>query len=78
MKKEKTEMKKEKTEWKKVRAFTMSNTLFAALKIMAEGDGISMSLEVSNLVAAEWEKRVHNGDRAKMLEKLGETKEKVQ
>ena len=78
MKKEKTEMKKEKTEWKKVRAFTMSNTLFAALKIMAEGDGISMSLEVSNLVAAEWEKRVHNGDRAKMLEKLGEMKENVQ
>ena len=56
----------------------MSNTLFAALKIMAEGDGISMSLEVSNLVAAEWEKRVHNGDRAKMLEKLGEMKENVQ
>ena len=70
--------KKEKTEWKKVRAFTMSNTLFAALKIMAEGDGISMSLEVSNLVAAEWEKRVHNGDRMKMLEKLGEMKENVQ
>ena len=45
---------------------------------MAEDDGISMSLEVGNLIAAEWEKRVHNGDRVKMLEKLGEMKEKVQ
>jgi len=71
-------MERKKTEWKKVRAFTMSNNLFAALKVMAEDDGISLSLEVSNLVAAEWEKRVHNGDRMKMLEKLGETKEKIQ
>ena len=71
-------MKQKKTEWKKVRAFTMSDTLFAALKVMAEDDGISLSLEVSNLIAAEWEKRVGNGDRMKMLEKLGEMKEKIQ
>ena len=72
-------MKQKKTEWKKVRAFTMSDTLFAALKVMAEDDGISLSLEVSNLVAAEWEKRVCNaGDRVKMLERLGEMKEKIQ
>lgn len=71
-------MERKKTEWKKVRAFSVSNTLYAALKIMAEEDGTNMSLEVSNLIAAEWEKRVHNGDRMKMLEKLGEMKEKVQ
>lgn len=71
-------MERKKTEWKKVRAFTMSDNLFAALKIMAEDDGISLSLEVSNLVAAEWEKRVCNGDRMKMLEKLGQMKEKIQ
>ena len=72
-------MEKKKTEWKKVRAFTMSDTLFAALKVMAEDDGISLSLEVSNLIAAEWEKRVHNAaDRMKMLERLGEMKEKIQ
>ena len=45
---------------------------------MAEDDGISMSFEVGKLIAAEWEKRVHNGDRMKMLEKLGEVKEKIQ
>ena len=71
-------MEKKKTEWKKPRAFSLSNTLFAALKVMAEDDGISMSLEVGKLIAAEWEKRVHNGDRMKMLEKLGEMKEKIQ
>lgn len=71
-------MERKKTEWKKVRAFSVSNTLYAALKIMAEDDGTNMSLEVSNLIAAEWEKRVHNGDRVKMLERLGEMKEKVQ
>ena len=72
-------MERKKTEWKKPRAFSLSNNLFAALKVMAEDDGISMSLEVGNLVAAEWEKRVHNaGDRMKMLEKLGEMKEKIQ
>ena len=72
-------MERKKTEWKKVRAFTMSDNLFAALKVMAEDDGISLSLEVSNLVAAEWEKRVHNaGDRVKMLERLGQMKEKIQ
>lgn len=71
-------MEQKKTEWKKPRAFSLSNSLFAALKVMAEDDGISMSLEVSSLVAAEWEKRVHNGDRMKMLEKLGEMKEKIQ
>lgn len=71
-------MERKKTEWKKVRAFSVSNTLYAALKVMAEDDGTNMSLEVSNLIAAEWEKRVHNGDRVKMLERLGEMKEKVQ
>ena len=71
-------MERKKTEWKKPRAFSLSNNLFAALKVMAEDDGISLSLEVSNLVAAEWEKRVCNGDRMKMLEKLGETKEEIQ
>ena len=71
-------MERKKTEWKKHRAFSLSNTLFAALKVMAEEDGISMSLEVGNLIAAEWEKRVYNGDRMKMLEKLGEMKEKIQ
>ena len=71
-------MERKKTEWKKPRAFSLSNTLFAALKVMAEDDGISMSLEVGKLIAAEWEKRVHNGDRMKMLEKLGEMKEKIQ
>ena len=71
-------MERKKTEWKKPRAFSLSDNLFAALKVMAEDDGISLSLEVSNLVAAEWEKRVCNGDRMKMLEKLGETKEKIQ
>ena len=39
-------MERKKTEWKKPRAFSLSNTLFAALKVMAEDDGISMSLEV--------------------------------
>ena len=71
-------MERKKTEWKKPRAFSLSNTLFAALKVMAEDDGMSMSLEVGKLIAAEWEKRVHNGDRMKMLEKLGEMKEKIQ
>ena len=71
-------MERKKTEWKKVRAFSMSNNLFAALKVMAEEDGTNMSLEVGNLIAAEWEKRVDNGDRMKMLEKLGEMKEKIQ
>ena len=71
-------MGQRKTEWKKPRAFSLSNTLFAALKVMAEEDGTSMSLEVGNLIAAEWEKRVYNGDRMKMLEKLGEMKEKIQ
>ena len=71
-------MERKKTEWKKPRALSLSNNLFAALKVMAEGDGISMSLEVGKLIAAEWEKRVHNGDRMKMLEKLGEMKEKIQ
>ena len=71
-------MERKKTEWKKPRAFSLSNTLFAALKVMAEDDGISMSLEVGKLILVEWEKRVHNGDRMKMLEKLGEMKEKVQ
>ena len=71
-------MERKKTEWKKPRAFSLSNTLFAALKVMAEDDGISMSLEVGNLILVEWEKRVHNGDRMKMLEKLGEMKEKIQ
>ena len=71
-------MGQRKTEWKKPRAFSLSNNLFAALKVMAEDDGISMSLEVGNLVAAEWEKRVYSGDRMKMLEKLGEMKEKIQ
>ena len=71
-------MERKKTEWKKPRAFSLSNTLFAALKVMAEDDGISMSLEVGKLILVEWEKRVHNGDRMKMLEKLGEMKEKIQ
>lgn len=71
-------MERKKTEWKKPRAFSLSNTLFAALKVMAEDDGTSMSLEVGNLILVEWEKRVHNGDRMKMLEKLGEMKEKIQ
>ena len=72
-------MERKKTEWKKPRAFSLSSNLFAALKVMAEDDGISLSLEVSNLVAAEWEKRVCNaGDRMKMLEKLGEMKEEIQ
>ena len=71
-------MGQRKTEWKKPRAFSLSNNLFAALKVMAEEDGTSMSLEVGNLIAAEWEKRVYNGDRMKMLEKLGEMKEKIQ
>ena len=71
-------MERKKTEWKKVRAFALSNTLYAALKVMAEEDGTNMSLEVSNLIAAEWEKRVCNGDRMKMLEKLGQMKEKIQ
>ena len=71
-------MERKKTEWKKPRAFSLSNTLFAALKVMAEEDGTSMSLEVGNLILVEWEKRVHNGDRMKMLEKLGEMKEKIQ
>ena len=71
-------MERKKTEWKKPRAFSLSNNLFAALKIMAEEDGTSMSLEVGNLIAVEWEKRVNKGDRMKMLEKLGEMKEKIQ
>ena len=71
-------MERKKTEWKKPRAFSLSNTLFAALKVMAEDDGITMSIEVGKLIAAEWEKRVDNGDRMKMLEKLGEMKEKIQ
>ena len=71
-------MERKKTEWKKPRAFSLSNNLFAALKVMAEDDGTSMSLEVGKLIAAEWEKRVHNGDRMKMLEKLGEMKENIQ
>lgn len=70
-------MEKKKTEWKKPRAFSLSNTLFAALKVMAEEDGTSMSLEVGNLILVEWEKRVNKGDRMKMLEKLGEMKEKI-
>ena len=71
-------MERKKTEWKKPRAFSLSNTLFAALKVMAEDDGTSMSLEVGKLILAEWEKRVYNGDRMKMLEKLGEMKEQIQ
>ena len=71
-------MERKKTEWKKPRAFSLSNNLYAALKVMAEEDGISLSLEVSNLILVEWEKRVDNGDRMKMLEKLGEMKEKIQ
>ena len=71
-------MERKKTEWKKPRAFSLSNTLFAALKVMAEDDGTSMSLEVGKLILVEWEKRVDNGDRMKMLEKLGEMKEKIQ
>ena len=71
-------MGQRKTEWKKARAFALSNNLYAALKVMAEEDGTNMSLEVGNLIAAEWEKRVDNGDRMKMLEKLGEMKEKIQ
>ena len=71
-------MKQKKTEWKKPRAFSLSSNLYAALKVMAEDDGISLSLEVGNLILTEWEKRVHNGDRMKMLEKLGEMKEKIQ
>ena len=71
-------MERKKTEWKKPRAFSLSNTLFAALKVMAEDDGTSMSLEVGKLILVEWEKRVGNGDRMKMLEKLGEMKEKIQ
>lgn len=70
-------MERKKTEWKKPRAFSLSNTLFAALKVMAEEDGTSMSLEVGNLILVEWEKRVDNGDRMKMLKKLGEMKEKI-
>ena len=76
MERKKTE--KKKTEWKKPRAFSLSNNLFAALKVMAEEDGTSMSLEVSKLISVEWEKRVYNGDRMKMLEKLGEMKERIQ
>lgn len=71
-------MERKKTEWKKPRAFSLSNTLFAALKVMAEEDGTSMSLEVGKLILVEWEKRVDNGDRMKMLEKLGEMKEQIQ
>ena len=71
-------MERKKTEWKKPRAFSLSNTLFAALKVMAEDDGTSMSLEVGKLILVEWEKRVDNGDRMKMLEKLGEMKGKIQ
>lgn len=75
MERKKTE---KKTEWKKPRAFSLSNDLFAALKIMAEDDGTSMSLEVCKLIAREWEKRVNNGDRMKMLEKLRQMKEEIQ
>ena len=71
-------MERKKTEWKKPRACSLSNNLCAALKVMAEDDGISMSLEVGKLILVEWEKRVDNGDRMKMLEKLGEMKEKIQ
>ena len=71
-------MERKKTEWKKPRAFSLSSNLYAALKVMAEEDGISLSLEVGNLILVEWEKRVHNGDRMKMLEKLGEMKEQIQ
>ena len=71
-------MERKKTEWKKPRAFSLSNNLYAELKVMAEEDGISLSLEVSNLIAVEWEKRFYNGDRMKRLEKLGEMKEKIQ
>ena len=71
-------MERKKTEWKKPRAFSLSNNLYAELMVMAEEDGISLSLKVSNLIAAEWEKRVNKGDRMKMLEKLGEMKERIQ
>lgn len=71
-------MERKKTEWKKPRAFSLSNNLYAELMVMAEEDGISLSLEVSNLIAAEWEKRVNKGDRMKRLEKLGEMKERIQ
>ena len=71
-------MERKKTEWKRPRAFSLSNNLFAALNVMAEEDGTSMSLEVGKLILAEWEKRVNKGDRMKMLEKLGEMKEKIQ
>ena len=71
-------MERKKTEWKKPRAFSLSNNLYAALKVMAEEDGISMSLEVGKLISVEWEKRFYNGDRMKRLEKLGEMKEKIQ
>ena len=72
-------MERKKTEWKKPRAFSLSNNLYAELMVMAEEDGISLSLEVSNLIAVEWEKRFYNaGDRTKRLEKLGEMKEKIQ
>ena len=71
-------MERKKTEWKKPRAFSLSNNLYAELMVMAEEDGISLSLEVSNLIAREWEKRVNKGDRMKMLEKLGEMKERIQ
>ena len=71
-------MERKKTEWKKPRAFSLSNNLYAELMVMAEEDGISMSLEVSNLIAVEWEKRFYNGDRMKRREKLGEMKEKIQ
>ena len=71
-------MERKKTEWKKPRAFSLSNNLYAELMVMAEEDGISLSLKVSNLIAAEWEKRVNKGDRMKMLKKLGEMKEKIQ
>ena len=72
------EQKKKKTEWKKPRAFSLSDNLYAALKVMAEDDGISLSLEVGNLILVEWEKRVDKGGRMKMLEKLGEMKERIQ
>lgn len=71
-------MERKKTEWKKPRAFSLSNNLYAELMVMAEEDRISLSLEVSNLIAAEWEKRVNKGDRTKRLEKLGEMKERIQ
>ena len=71
-------MERKKTEWKKPRAFSLSNNLYAELMVMAEEDGISLSLEVSNLISVEWEKRFYNGDRTKRLEKLGEMKEKIQ